>query len=78
MVSVAELTRQIKDCLNVRFASVWVAGEICDLARPPSGHVYLTLKDADAQLRAVIWRNTVARLDVSIGGRITSHLPGRH
>ncbi|MCX7428063.1 MAG: exodeoxyribonuclease VII large subunit, partial [Planctomycetia bacterium] len=60
--TVAELTVQIKDLLETAFPSVWVAGEISDFARPRSGHCYLTLKDEQAQLRAVIWRSTAARV----------------
>jgi len=62
VLSVWELTSQIKDLLESSFPSVWVTGEVSNLARPRSGHVYLTLKDERAQLRAAIWRNTAARL----------------
>lgn len=62
ILSVWELTAQIKELLEMSFPAVWVAGEISDLSRPRSGHVYLTLKDDRAQLRAAIWRNTAARL----------------
>ena len=41
---------------------MWVVGEVTDLARPQSGHLYLTLKDPDAQIRAVIWRGVAGRL----------------
>jgi exodeoxyribonuclease VII large subunit len=41
---------------------VWVAGEVSNLSRPRSGHCYFTLKDADAQLRAVVWRLTAIRI----------------
>jgi exodeoxyribonuclease VII large subunit len=41
---------------------VWVAGEISNLSRPQSGHVYFTLKDDTAQLRGVLWRSTAVRL----------------
>ncbi len=58
----AELTAQIKDVLETTFRSVWVAGEIGDLARPQSGHCYLTLKDPQAQIPAVIWRSTATRV----------------
>jgi exodeoxyribonuclease VII large subunit len=60
--TVAELTAEIKDLLESVFTSVWVAGEISDFARPRSGHCYLTLKDDEAQLRAVLWRTTAARV----------------
>ena len=44
-LSVSELTAKIKDHLEGTFNDVWVVGEIGDLARPRSGHCYLTLKD---------------------------------
>ena len=61
-LTVSELTGQIKDVLEGEFPRVRVSGELTDLARPKSGHIYLTLKDDDAQVRGVIWRNTVSRL----------------
>ena len=61
-MSVSELTGQIKDLLEGSFPQVWVTGEISNCARPRSGHCYLTLKDGQAQLPAVIWRPTMARL----------------
>lgn len=60
--SVGELTLQIKDTLENEFESVWVAGELVDVTHPRSGHVYLTLKDEQAQIRGVIWRLTAGRL----------------
>jgi len=61
--SVSDLTAQIKSSLQTGFTSVWVTGEVSDLARPQSGHVYLSLKDDSALLRGVIWRNTAARIN---------------
>ncbi len=61
-LSVSELTGRIKDLLEGTFPQVWVTGEISNCARPRSGHCYLTLKDDQAQLPAVIWRPTMARL----------------
>lgn len=61
-LSVTEITRQIKGVLGTAFPSVWVLGEISDLARPRSGHVYLTLKDDQSQIRAVLWRGMAQRL----------------
>lgn len=60
--SVSELTEQIKVELEGRFPQVAVSGEICNFSRPQSGHCYLTLKDDRAQIRAVVWRSTAARL----------------
>ena len=62
VLSVSELTAQIKDLLEAQFTSVWVSGEISNFSRPRSGHCYLTLKDDAAQLRAVIWRTTASRV----------------
>jgi exodeoxyribonuclease VII large subunit len=60
-VTVSELTARIKDLLESGFPSVWVAGEVSNFARPQSGHCYFTLKDDQAQIRAVMWRGTAAR-----------------
>ncbi len=57
-MSVSEVTRRVKEQLESRFADVWVSGEISNLVRASSGHVYLSLKDDEAVLRAVIWRGT--------------------
>jgi exodeoxyribonuclease VII large subunit len=61
-LSVWQLTEQLKDVVETAFPAVWVAGEISNFSRPASGHCYLTLKDDRAQLRAVVWRSTAARL----------------
>ena len=63
-VSVSALTARIKDDLETRFADVWVAGEISNLTRAASGHVYLSLKDDAALLRGVVWRATVPTLAI--------------
>ncbi len=60
--SVSELTQEVKGLLEDAFPCVWVAGEISNLARPASGHLYLCLKDGNAQLRTVLWRSVAARL----------------
>ncbi len=62
VLSVSDLTEDIKQLVEGGFPSVWVAGEISNFSRPQSGHCYLTLKDAAAQIRAVIWRPVAARL----------------
>jgi len=62
VLTVTELTSRIKKSLETNFPDVWVAGEISNLARPNSGHVYLTLKDEKTQVSAVIWRSTAQRL----------------
>ncbi|RWX52212.1 Exodeoxyribonuclease VII large subunit [Candidatus Electrothrix marina] len=54
--SVSELTRSIKGMLEGRFSFISVAGEISGLRRPGSGHLYFTLKDDQAQIKAVLFK----------------------
>ena len=65
-VSVSELTGHIKAILEGTFPSIWVEGEISDLSRPRSGHLYFTLKDDHSQIRGVIWRSTAARMKTEL------------
>ena len=60
-LTVSELTERIQGVLETEFLDVWVEGEISNLKLAASGHWYFSLKDADAQLAAVVWR-TDARL----------------
>ena len=74
-LSVAALTGQIKLSLEEGFPAVWVAGEISNFSRPQSGHCYFTLKDDDAQIRAVVWRGsaTKMRFELRDGLQIVCH-----
>ena len=56
ILTVSELTGQVKRLLTGQFSSVWVSGEISNLRRQASGHAYFTLKDAGAQLACVLFR----------------------
>ncbi len=60
VLSVGELTSDIKRLLEKQIGSVWVSGEITNLRAQSSGHVYFTLKDAAAQLSCVLFRGTAA------------------
>ncbi|MEM8945172.1 MAG: exodeoxyribonuclease VII large subunit [Planctomycetota bacterium] len=66
VLSVTQITNRLKGIVEQNFADVWVGGEISNFSRPQSGHCYLTLKDDTAQLRAVIWRGTAARLKFDV------------
>ncbi|SDN80799.1 Exodeoxyribonuclease VII large subunit [Halomonas shengliensis] len=55
-LSVSELNRHARQCLEGRFGEVWVEGELSGVSRPSSGHVYFTLKDDSAQLRGALFR----------------------
>jgi len=60
VLSVGELTADIKRLLEKSVGSVWVSGEITNLRAQSSGHMYFTLKDAAAQLSCVLFRGTAA------------------
>ncbi|MEE8059344.1 MAG: exodeoxyribonuclease VII large subunit [Pseudomonadales bacterium] len=61
-LSISQLNRQAKQLLEGNFPSVWVEGEISNLALPSSGHWYFSLKDSQAQVRCAMFRNSNARL----------------
>ncbi len=60
VLSVWELTSDIKRLLEKQIGTVWVSGEITNLRAQSSGHVYFTLKDVAAQLSCVLFRGTAA------------------
>ncbi len=81
--TVSGLTSLIRGMLESRFPFVSVAGEISNLRRPRSGHIYFTLKDDNAQIRAVLFRMQQRYLErqpadgqmVVCRGRITVYEP---
>src|SRR5262245_50463363 len=62
VLSVSALTRQVREVLEGRFAAVWVGGEISNVSRAASGHLYLTLKDSSSVLSAVLYRGVGFRV----------------
>jgi exodeoxyribonuclease VII large subunit len=60
ILTVRELTRQIRAGLEARFPFIWVRGEVSNLSRPSSGHLYFSLKDSEALLNCV-WFKTAQR-----------------
>ncbi len=66
VLTVAELTREVKALLEGRFPQVLVKGEVSNLKAPSSGHLYFTLKDADACVDAVLFRTEARRLRFSV------------
>ncbi len=83
VLTVSQLTAQIRQALQARVGRVWVAGEITGLKRQASGHLYFSLKDAAAQLNCVLFRGelTVDRavladgVKVALEGEITVYEP---
>lgn len=65
--TVSELTVYLRDLLesDELLQDLWVQGEISNLARPASGHLYFTLKDRESSLKCVMWRNSAARLNLA-------------
>jgi exodeoxyribonuclease VII large subunit len=55
-LSVTELTKRIKGTLEGQFGTVLVEGELSNVSQPASGHLYFTIKDANAQISAVMFR----------------------
>jgi exodeoxyribonuclease VII large subunit len=55
-ITVSQLNREVKQLLENGLARLWVEGELSNVARPASGHVYFTLKDDAAQVRAAFFR----------------------
>ncbi len=56
VLTVSELNEIIRDRLETGLGALWVAGELSNVRFPPSGHVYFTLKDAQSQMSAVLFR----------------------
>jgi exodeoxyribonuclease VII large subunit len=62
VLTVSQLNGRARVLLEDVFTNIWVEGEISNLARPASGHVYFTLKDSGAQVRCALFRNNAARV----------------
>ena len=56
--TVSQLSREARLLLEQAFPALWVTGEISNLARPASGHLYFSLKDAQAQVRCAMFRSS--------------------
>src|SRR5437764_341753 len=70
VLTVSELTTQVKRLLEKELGLLWVTGEVTNLRVQSSGHVYFTLKDAGAQLNCVLFRGeTVENREILQDGR---------
>ena len=74
-ITVSQLNRKAKSMLEQGLGRVWVEGEISNIARPASGHVYFTLKDNSAQVRAAFFRQRQRgpTLNFKDGDQILAH-----
>ena len=67
VLTVSQFTDVLKEIVETAFPLVWIAGEISNFSRhSPSGHCYLTLKDAASQLRSVIWKSTAQKIQADL------------
>ena len=66
--TVTTLTRHLRQLIedDLELQGFWVEGELSNVSRPASGHIYFTLKDSGAALRGVMWKNDAARLRFSL------------
>jgi exodeoxyribonuclease VII large subunit len=83
VLSVSELTHSIKTSLELQYRFIHIQGEISNLRIPYSGHVYFTLKDSSAQIRAVMFKGQTKYLlqnlkdgqEIICHGRISVYEP---
>ncbi len=62
-LTVSDLTRALKRLIEDGFPAVWVRGEISNLRKQASGHVYFSLKDMDSRIPAVLFRGNALRVE---------------
>lgn len=60
--TISRLNREVRLLIETGLPALWLEGEISNLARPASGHVYFSLKDESAQVRCALWRNAALRV----------------
>ena len=75
VLSVSELTDQVKRLLEQQIGQIWVTGEITNLRVQSSGHIYFTLKDAASQVTCVLFRGTATpnRAGLADGRKVVVH-----
>lgn len=77
VLTVTRLTALLRGVIEENFEQVWVEGEVSNLSFPSSGHVYFTLKDSGAQLRAVLFKSAAKNLKFQLKDGMALILRGR-
>ncbi|MCY1286239.1 Exodeoxyribonuclease 7 large subunit [compost metagenome] len=77
MLTVSQLNQRARHLLEDVFPQVWVEGEISNLARPASGHLYFTLKDAQAQVRCALFRQNALRVRQALRDGLAVRVRGK-
>ncbi len=83
VLTVTQVTSRIKTLLEKRIGNLWVKGEISNLSRPRSGHVYFSLKDEESVLPVVLFRHRAEKVDfdledgleVRVNGTVSAYPP---
>ena len=67
-LSVSELSRYLRQLIESDeiLYDIWVQGEISNVSKPASGHIYFTLKDSKAALKCVIWKSNAYRINIDL------------
>jgi exodeoxyribonuclease VII large subunit len=60
--TISRLNREVRLLIESGLPALWIEGEVSNLARPASGHVYFSLKDEGAQVRCALWRSAALKL----------------
>ena len=60
--TISRLNREVRLLIETGLPALWLEGEVSNLARPASGHVYFSLKDEGAQVRCALWRSAALKL----------------
>lgn len=79
--TVSEISGAVKRTLETTFGRVRVRGELTEVKRYPSGHIYLSLKDENSKISGIVWKNSVRGLgmvpengtEVIATGRVTAY-----
>ncbi|MEN2507531.1 exodeoxyribonuclease VII large subunit [Stutzerimonas stutzeri] len=77
VLTVSQLNNRARLLLEDVFAQVWVEGEISNLAKPASGHIYFTLKDKNAQVRCALFRQNALRVRQALRDGLAVKVRGR-
>ncbi len=73
----SQLNRLVKGELEMSFPSIWLEGEISNLSRPASGHLYFSLKDDKAQINCALFRGKLAKVLVEVANGLQVRVRGK-
>lgn len=77
--TVQEITRYLRALIESDpvMQDIWVEGEISNLSRPASGHIYFTLKDSKSALKCVVWRSSASRIRFNLTNGLQAEVHGK-